>query len=117
MNTISEYNWHGHDIKIQTKASPKYLWLDYRLKLQIDNTEIDSSKKHSLTRSHTSFLLEHDGRNLKGKIISAGFPLTPVMSLLTIVDDSILGKSKILIGKRIFTYLILSMLILGLQIL
>lgn len=116
MNTISEYNWHGHDIKIQTKASPKFLWLDYRLNLQIDNTDIHSSKTLSLTQSQTSFLLEHNGKNLKGKIISAGFPLTPVISQLTIIDDSILGKSKILISKRIFTYLLLSILILSLQI-
>ncbi|RDH82317.1 MAG: hypothetical protein DIZ80_08430 [endosymbiont of Galathealinum brachiosum] len=117
MNTISEYNWHGHDIKIQANASPKYLWLDYRLNLQIDNRKINSSNKCSLIRSQTSFLLKHNGRNLKGKIISAGFPLTPVISQLTIVDDSILGKSKILIGKRIFTYLLLFIAILSLNML
>jgi len=117
MNLISEYKCYGHDIKIQTDASPKFLWLDYRLNLKIDNKEIRSSKKHSLTQSRTSFLLKHNGRNLKGQIISIGFPFTPVISQLTIVDDSILGYSKILVGKRIFTYLFISVVITGLQIL
>ncbi len=113
MSSISEYNWRGHVIKIQATASPKFLWLDYKLNLTIDNQDVFSSKKYALIQSQTSFLVKHNGKNFKGQIILAGFPLTPVISQLTIIDDSILGHSQIFISKRIFTYLFLCIITAG----
>ena len=117
MNTINNYEWNGHDINIQANASPKFLWLNYKLDVKVDNTQTTYQKKRSLTHSHTSFHLKHNGRNLKCQIISAGFPCTPVISLLTIVDDTIIGRSHTFVGSRIFTYLLLSTIVLGLNFL
>jgi len=116
MNTVNNYKWHGHEINIQTNASPKFLWLNYKLDVKIDNTRTAYHKKLSLTRSHASFHLKHNGRNLKGQIISAGFPCTPVISQLTIVDDTIIGRSHVLVGSRILTYLLISATTIGLNL-
>ncbi|MCW9047013.1 MAG: hypothetical protein OQK46_02950 [Gammaproteobacteria bacterium] len=116
MNSVDNYKWHGHNINIQAQTSPKFLWLNYRLSVEIDNTQAVYQYQHALTRSFTNFHLNHNGRNLKGQIISAGLPLTPVISLLTIVDDTIIGRSRILLGSRIFIYLLLSATALGLNL-
>lgn len=117
MKPVNNYKWNGHNINIQTNASPKFLWLNHKLDIQVDNTLTTYQKKRSLTRSLTSFHLKHNGRNLKGQIISAGFPCTPIISLLTIVDDTIIGHSHIFVGSRIFTYLLISATILGINFL
>jgi len=117
MNPASNYKWNGHNINIQANASPKFLWLNHRLDVKVDNTLTTNQKKSTLTRSLTSFHLKHNGRNLKGQIISAGFPCTPIISLLTIVDDTIIGRSYILVGSRIVTYLLISATILGINFL
>jgi len=116
MNSVNNYHWHGHEINIQTKASPRFLWLNYKLDVKIDNTHTTYQKKHSLTRSLASFHLNHNGRNLKGQIISAGFPCTPLISQLTIVDDTIIGRSSVIVCSRIFTYILISAATLGLNL-
>lgn len=117
MNPVKKYKWNGHDINIQANASPKFLWLNHKLDIKVDNTLTTYHKKRSLTRSLTSFHLKHNGRDLKGQIISAGFPCTPIISQLTIVDDTIIGRSHIVVGSRIFTYLLISATVLGINFL
>jgi len=117
MKSINEYNWLGHKIEIQASASPKYLWLDYKFDVFIDNQPVSYLRKRSLIRTHTSFTLLHQGQRLKGHVLSTGFPCTPVISQSTIVDDTILGRNQMLVSKRIFSYAILLTIVLGFNIL
>lgn len=117
MKSTSEYDWHGHHIKIKASASPQYLWLDYKFDVQVDEKKVSNLNNRSLTHSHTSFTLQHHGRSLKGRVVSTGFPCSPVISQSTIVDDTILGHSQLLVSKRFFTYVFLSALAISLQVL
>lgn len=117
MKSISEYKWHGHDIKVEASASPKFLWLDYTLDVHVDDKTVKQLNKRTFTCSKTNFSLKHNGHKLKGEVISSGFPCTPVISQSTIVDDTILGKSQILVKKRIYTYAFLSAVAYSLKVL
>ena len=108
MKLSNEYKWHGHNIKIKTSASPKFLWLDYKFDVLVDNKQVTPVKQHSLTQSETRFTINHKGHNLKARVVSTGFPFTPIVSQSTIVDDIIVGRSQMLISKRAFTYACLS---------
>lgn len=116
MKSTSEYKWHGHNIKIHACSSPKFLWLDNKFDILIDNKKVNHLNKRSLTQSLTSFTFHHQGINLKGRVISSGFPCTPVISQSTIVDDTILGHSQMLVDKRYFIYAFISAIAIGLQI-
>jgi len=116
MKSTSEYDWHGHHIKIHASASPQYLWLDYKFDVKIDEKDVNNLNSRSLTHSHTIFTLKHQGKSLKGKVISSGFPCSPVITQSTIIDDTILGHSQMLVSKRVFTYVLLSVVAISLQI-
>ena len=115
MKSSSEYDWLGHTIKIQASASPRYLWLDYKFDVLVDNQKVNYLRTCYLTHSHTNFTLSHQGQNLRGQVISTGFPCAPIISQSTIVDDTIVGHSQMLVGKRVFTYAFLSAVIVSLQ--
>lgn len=115
MKSTSEYNWHGHQIKIHASASPQYLWLDYKFDVKVDEEDVQHLSTHSLTHSHTSFTLQHHGRSLKGRVVSNGFPCAPIISQSTIIDDTILGHSQMLVSKRVFTYAFLSAVAISIQ--
>lgn len=116
MKTVSEYKWRGHNIKVQAMASPRFLWLDYTFDVLVDNQRVKHFDSRSFTRSLTSFQLQHEGHRLKGQVISSGLPFTPVVSQSTIVDDTIIGRSQLLVSKRIFAYTFLLGLAFSLQL-
>lgn len=115
MKTISEYKWLGHDIRIQAIATPRFLWLDCTFEVFIDDKRVKHLDTRSLTRNLTSFQLNHEGQKLKGQVVSSGLPLVPVVSQSTIVDDTILGHSQLIVSRRGFTYTFLLLLVLSLQ--
>lgn len=115
MKSTSEYDWHGHHIKIQASASPQFLWLDYKFDVKVDEEKVNYLSRRSLTHSHTSFTLQHQGKSLRGRVVSTGFPCAPVISQSTIIDDTIVGHSQLLVSKRFFTYAFLSALAISLQ--
>lgn len=116
MKTVSEYHWRGHNIKIQAVATPRFLWLDCTFDVLIDNKRVKHLDSRSLTRSLTSFQLNHDGHNLKGQVVSSGLPFTPVVSQSTIVDDTIIGHSQLFVSRRVITYSFLLAVVLCLQL-
>lgn len=109
MNSSKTYNWHDHDIKIQASASLKYLWLDYKFNVSMDDTHIKLSKNNSIFQRRTKFFLEHAGKKFRGEIISSTFPCSPIVFQSTIIDDCIIGYSQLRINHRALTYLLLSL--------
>lgn len=110
MKSVREYSWHGVNIKIQTRASAKFLWLDNKLDVLVNSEKVNHSKSFTLTKSSTKFSIPLQGHNLKGLIISKGLPFIPVRSQSIIIDDTILEKSRFFAGKRIASYNFLSAL-------
>jgi len=113
LKSISEYNWLGHNIKISTHASAKFLWLDKKLDVFVNDKKVQHLKTRGLTQSSTKFAIPHQGHNLKGQIISKGLPFTPAISQSIIIDDTIIDKHKILNAKGLFSGSLLSSLFLG----
>lgn len=104
MKSIREYHWQGQSIKIETHSSAKFLWLDRKLEVSINNKKVKQVKTQSLTQSSTKFSVPYEGHNLKGQIISKGLPFTPVLSQSIIIDDTIIEKSSLLSGKHALTH-------------
>jgi len=113
LKSISEYNWLGHNIKIHTHASAKFLWLDKKLDVFVNDKKVKHLKTRSFTQSSTKFAIPHQGQNLKGQIISKGLPFTPAFAQSIIIDDTIVDKNKILDGKGLFSSSLLSSLFIG----
>ncbi len=118
MKSISEYRWQGHHIEISASASPRFLWLDYTYDIFIDNKKADYrlDRSYSLTQSGTRFTMQHEGKNLKGQIISRGFPGMPMVCLSTIIDDTIIGKAELILKNRILLPILLALLPLSLSL-
>ena len=101
MKSVREYRWHGVNIKIQSRSSAKFLWLDSKLDILVNSEKVKHSKSFSFTQSSIKFSVPLQGQNLKGQIISKGLPLIPMRSQSIIIDDSILEKSHFFVGQRI----------------
>ena len=110
MKSVREYSWHGVNIKIQTRSSAKFLWLDKKLDVLVNSEKVKHSKSFSLTQSSTRFSVPLQGKKLKGQIISKGLPFIPMRSQSIIIDDCILEKSRFFAGKRILSYNFLSII-------
>lgn len=110
MKSIGEYNWHGQNIKIQTRSSAKYLWLDNKLDVLVNSVKVKYSKSSSLTQSFTKFSVPLQGHNLKSQIISKGIPFIPIRSQSVIID-----KNRFFASKRLLTYTLLSAIAFSIQ--
>jgi len=98
-------------------ASAHCLWLDYKHEILVDNKKVKRSNKRSLTHSLTRFSFYHQGNQLKGRVISSGIPLAPIINQSTIVDDSLLGCKRMIINQRLVSYVLLGSLLCGLYFL
>lgn len=111
MNAISEYQWQGHNIQVRTSASPLFLWLDYKFDVLIDNRKADDQIGRSLRHSDTRFTMHHEGRKLKGRVISQGIPGMPFVAMSTIIDDTIVGREHLFLLRRlVFVALLLALI-------
>jgi len=117
LKSTREYNWHGQSIKIQTRSSAKFLWLDNKLDVLINSVKVQHSKSFSLTHSSTKFSVPLQGHNLKGQIISKGLPFIPIRSQSIIIDDTIIEKNRFFAGKKLLAYTFLSAITYSIHIL
>ncbi len=101
MKTISEYQWQGHSIKVLSTAHLRYLWLDYRRDILVDNQLTEHQNQRSFTESRSSFYLKHNCQKLKAHIISSGWPCNPFVTQSAIIDDTIIEKTSELVPCRL----------------
>lgn len=111
MKSFNEYTCHGHSIKVLINASAHCLWLDYTHEILVDNKKVKRSNKRSLTQSLTRFSFYHQGNQLKGRVISSGIPFAPIINQSTIVDDTLLGHKRMVINRRLVSYILLGSLL------
>jgi len=114
MKSTNTYYWKNHSITINAKASAKFLWMDYKFDVYIDNEHRYKSSSFSVLSSSTRFKIKHDDSHIYGQVISSGFPFTPVITQNTIMDNSIIGHSTMWIKNRFVTYAIILGVILSL---
>ncbi len=108
MKSFTEYQWHGHSIKIEATSSPRFLWMNHTFEVTVDNQKTRHNNERFLTHTKTRFTVNHGKQKLKGQIVSYGFPGSPVVSQSTIIDDTIVGHNQLLVKKRYLTYAFLS---------
>lgn len=111
MKSRKTYVWQGHHITVEARASAKYLWLDSRFEVTIDDHSRYVTRNPFLSSSHTRFKIPHEGKHTYGQVVASGFPCTPLVTQSTIVDDSIIGYSQLWIKNRWLTYCLLISLV------
>jgi hypothetical protein len=104
MKSTNTYYWNDHSITVNAKASAKFLWMDYKFDVYIDDEHCFKRTSYSWLCSSTRFKIKHENAHVYGQVVSSGFPCTPVITQATIMDDSIIGHSQLWVRNRWLTY-------------